>query len=195
MSESAKKRVAVLISGNGSNLQALIDAADHDDYPAEIVLVISNKADAFGVQRAQAAGIEAEIVPHQDYSIREEFDAVIQHLLVDRAVDIVCLAGFMRLLTPVVTDHWEGRMLNIHPSLLPRFKGPHAIRDALNAGVRKTGCTVHFVTAEMDDGPIVAQEEVIIKDGDTEETLAERVHQAEHTLYPKALKHVIEKMA
>ncbi len=182
------KRTAVLISGNGSNLQALIDAAKAPGYPAEIALVISNKADSYGLKRAQAAGIPMRVISHKDYQNREAFDAAMQQELEKAKIEIVCLAGFMRLLSKGFVERWEGRMLNIHPSLLPAFKGAHAIRDALKAGAAVTGCTVHFVTYEVDSGPVMLQAEVRVEENDTEETLAQRIHAQEHRIYPAALK-------
>ncbi len=190
-----KKRIAVLISGNGSNLQALIDAAQHPHYPAEIVLVISNKPDAYGLKRAENAGIHTQIISHKEYAERETYDKALDKALKDHTIEVVCLAGFMRLLTPWLVEQWENRMLNIHPSLLPAFKGMHAVGQALAAGARKSGCTVHIVTAEMDAGPIIMQAEVRISPNDTADTLTERIHTAEHTLYPTALKAFLQKMA
>lgn len=188
-----KKNVAVLISGSGSNLQALMDAARTPAYPARIALVISNRPEAYGLTRAKQVGVQSLVINHKDYATREAFDAALHAALLQANIDIVCLAGFMRLLTPGFVEHWEGRMLNIHPSLLPAFKGAHAIRDALKAGTTETGCSVHLVTAELDSGPILLQEKVPVKLGDSEETLAERIHKAEHRIYPKALKMLIEK--
>jgi phosphoribosylglycinamide formyltransferase-1 len=188
----SKKRVAVLISGSGSNLQALVDAAKYDDFPASIELVISNKADAYGLTRAQNAKITTRVLSHSDYATREEYDTQIDLLLNEFSIEFVCLAGFMRLLSAGFTEKWQGRMLNIHPSLLPQFKGAHAIADALNAGAKTTGCTVHLVTPEMDAGPILMQAEVEILSGDTLESLAERIHKQEHRIYPAALKALIE---
>lgn len=187
-----KARVAVLISGSGSNLQALMDAAAQADYPAEIALVISNKAEAYGLVRAGNAGIPSRVISHRDYADREAFDAALHAALIEARIDYVCLAGFMRLLTAGFTQKWEGRMLNIHPSLLPEFKGAHAIRDALAAGAKTTGCTVHLVTPEMDAGPILLQAEVPILNDDTQESLAARIHAEEHRIYPAALKMLIE---
>ena len=189
----SKKRVAVLISGSGSNLQALIDAAKYDDFPASIELVISNKADAYGLTRAQNAKITTRFLSHSDYATREEYDTQIDLLLNEFSIEYVCLAGFMRLLSAGFTEKWQGRMLNIHPSLLPQFKGAHAIADALNARAKTTGCTVHLVTPEMDAGPILMQAEVEIMDDDTIESLAARIHVQEHRIYPAALKELIEK--
>jgi phosphoribosylglycinamide formyltransferase-1 len=187
----AKKRVGVLISGKGSNLQALMDAAKHPDYPAEIALVISNKEDAYGLVLAKNAGIKTVIIRHQQYENREDFDAAMHDELVKHRIDIVCLAGFMRLLSAGFVRQWEGRMLNVHPSLLPQFKGAYAVRDALAAGVKETGCTVHLVTEEMDSGPIIAQARVAVLPGDTEESLKTRLHAQEHRIYPEAVKRLI----
>lgn len=186
-----KRRVAVLISGSGSNLQALMDAAKQPDYPAEIALVISNKADAYGLTRAKVANIPALTISHKDYSAREMFDEAMHAELVKHKIDIVCLAGFMRLLSAPFVRKWEGRMLNIHPSLLPNFKGAHAVRDALVAGVTESGCTVHLVTPELDSGPIILQARVEILPGDSEDTLHARIHAEEHKIYPLALKKLI----
>ena len=158
------------------------------DYPAQIVLVISNKAEAFGVQRAKDAGIHAVVINHKDYASREAFDDAMHVELVRHQVEIVCLAGFMRLLSERFVKRWEGRMLNIHPSLLPDFKGAYAVRDALAAGVKETGCTVHLVTPEVDSGETILQARVPVLEDDTEETLHQRIHKEEHRIYPEALK-------
>ena len=184
----AKTPIAVLISGNGSNLQALMDAAQAADYPAVIKLVISNKADAYGLTRAEKAGIPSVVLNHKDYPSREAFDEAMHQELVTHGIEFVCLAGFMRLLSPAFVRKWQGKMLNIHPSLLPQFKGLNAIGQALEAGVSETGCTVHWVTEAMDEGPVVLQISVPIMDTDTETTLAERVHEAEHRCYVEALR-------
>jgi phosphoribosylglycinamide formyltransferase 1 len=190
---AAKKRVAVLISGRGSNMVALIDAAKADDYPAEIVLVVSNRPDAAGLVLAHQAGIETVIVDHRQFGEdRASFDQALEAQLRRHSINLVCLAGFMRLLTPSFVKEWNGRMLNIHPALLPQFKGLHTHRRALAAGVEQHGATVHFVVPEMDSGPIVAQESVPVLEGDTEETLARRVLEVEHRLYPQALRLVAE---
>ena len=189
-----KKKIGVLISGNGSNLQALIDACAHADYPAEIVTVISNKESAYGLNRAADAGIPAHIISHRDYASREAFDEAMHEILQRHQVEIVCLAGFMRLLSPAFVRHWQGKLLNIHPSLLPAFKGAHAVADALAAGVKIAGCTVHLVIDEVDAGPIILQAEVPVLPGDTEETLHQRIHEQEHRIYPVALKMVVEKL-
>ena len=187
-----KKKIGVLISGNGSNLQALIDACARPDFPAEISVVISNRSDAYGINRAREHGIPAHIIDHTHFAVREAFENAIQEMLEHHNAEIVCLAGFMRLLSADFVAHWGGRMLNIHPSLLPQFKGAHAIRNALAAGARETGCTVHLVTKEVDAGPILMQARVPIMPGDTEETLRERIHEQEHRIYPQALKKIIE---
>lgn len=187
----ARKRAGVLISGNGSNLQALIDAARPPDYPAEIVLVISNKENAYGLARAKNAGIPALAINHKAYPTREAFDDAMHRELTRHGVEYVCLAGFMRLLSDGFVARWQGRMLNIHPSLLPAFKGAHAVRDALAANVKETGCTVHLVTKELDSGPVVLQARVPVLPNDTEETLHQRIHEEEHKLYPQALRQII----
>lgn len=186
-----RKKIGVLISGNGSNLQALIDACARPDFPAEISVVISNKADAYGVNRAGEHGIPAHIIDHTHFATREAFDDAMQELLLHHNVEFVCLAGFMRLLSPGFVARWKGRMLNIHPSLLPEFKGANAINDALAAKAKETGCTVHLVTEEVDAGPILLQARVPVLPDDTEEILRERIHEQEHRIYPEALKRVI----
>lgn len=187
-----KAKTAVLISGSGTNLQALIDAAKNPDYPAEISFVISNKPDAYGLTRAQNAGIETLIISHKAYNTREAFDEAMHNALIARNIQYICLAGFMRLLTPGFVNQWQGRMLNIHPSLLPAFKGAHAIADALAAGAKTTGCTVHHVIPEMDAGPIILQAQVPVIEGDSEESLASRIHAEEHRIYPLALRKIID---
>jgi len=189
--DSKKVRIAVLISGNGSNLQALIDAAARNDYPARIVLVISDKVDAYGLKRAENAKIPAFTIERNNYSTREEFDAAINAKLSEYNVEIICLAGFMRILSAWFVNKWSGKILNIHPSLLPDFKGAHAVRDALVAGVKESGCTVHLVTEELDSGKIIGQERVPVFLDDTEEVLHKRIHEKEHILYPLALKILI----
>jgi phosphoribosylglycinamide formyltransferase-1 len=184
----AKKQVAVLISGGGSNLQALIDACEAADYPAEIALVLSNKASAFGLERAQKAAIRTAVVNHKEFNSRAEFDAEMDKIIRAHDVDIVCLAGFMRLLTADFVNSWKGKMINIHPSLLPDFKGADAHGDVIAAGnVKESGCTVHFVTPEMDAGPIILQRSVPVYADDTRDTLAARVLEQEHAAYPAAL--------
>ena len=175
---------AVLISGSGSNLQALIDAAKDEAFPAEITLVLSNRPDAYGLTRAGQAGIDTVTLDHKAYADRRAFDAAMDEALREAGIELVCLAGFMRILTPDFVGRWKGRMLNIHPSLLPAFRGIDAARQALDYGVRVTGCTVHFVTPDLDAGPIIGQAAVPVKDGDTLETLTARIQAEEHTLYP-----------
>ena len=182
-----RRRVAVLISGRGSNMASLIEAAQDRAYPAQIVLVVSNRPDAGGLERARAAGIATAVVDHKGHPDRASFDAALDATLRQHAIEIVCLAGFMRILTPGFVESWAGRMLNIHPSLLPAFKGTDTHARALAAGVAKHGCTVHFVTPELDSGPIVAQAEVPVFPDDTEDALAARVLAQEHLLYPCAL--------
>jgi phosphoribosylglycinamide formyltransferase 1 len=186
-----KKRVAILISGRGSNMTALIEAAKAKDYPAEIALVVSNRPDAAGLDRARSCGIPTAVIDHTTFGgDRETFEQALDQELREQQIDLVCLAGFMRLLTPWFVNRWSGRMLNIHPSLLPQFKGLHTHRRALEAGVKRHGATVHFVVPEMDAGPIVMQDSVAVHENDTEETLAARVLELEHKIYPRALRAV-----
>lgn len=180
-------RVGVLISGRGSNLAALVEAAREQDYPARIAVVISNRPGAGGLDIATEAGIPVLVVDHKTFDSREEFDAALTQALQAAGVDIVCNAGFMRLLTAGFIERWRDRHLNIHPSLLPAYKGLHVHERAIAEGVRISGCTVHVVREEMDEGPIVAQAAVAVRTGDTPETLAARVLAAEHRLYPHAL--------
>ena len=184
---AGRRRVAVLISGRGSNMASLIEAAQDPAYPAEIVLVVSNRPEAGGLERARAAGIPTAVVDHKGHPDRASFDAALDATLRQHGIEIVCLAGFMRILTPGFVESWAGRMLNIHPSLLPAFKGTDTHARALAAGVARHGCTVHFVTPELDSGPIVAQAEVPVLPDDTEDALAARVLAQEHLLYPRAL--------
>jgi phosphoribosylglycinamide formyltransferase-1 len=184
----SRKRVAVLISGRGSNMAALIEAAKDKTYPAEIALVVSNRADAAGLGLARAAGIATKIVDHAAFGKdRAGFDRALQDVLELHRIDLVCLAGFMRLLTPGFVGHWPERMLNIHPALLPAFKGLDTHKRALEAGAKIHGATVHFVVAELDSGPIVAQGAVTVRGDDSEATLAARVLAVEHRIYPLAL--------
>jgi phosphoribosylglycinamide formyltransferase-1 len=185
---SARKRVAALISGRGSNMLSLIAAARQPDYPAEIALVLSNKPDAPGLAIAREAGVATVGLDHRDHGSREEFERAMQAALEEHAIDIVCLAGFMRLLTPWFVARWEGRMINIHPALLPSYRGLHTHERALADGVKIHGATVHFVVPEMDAGPIIAQAAVPVVDGDTPETLGARVLTQEHVIYPLALR-------
>lgn len=188
-----RKRVAVLISGRGSNMAALIEAAKDKDFPAEIALVLSNRPNAGGLGVARAAGIATDVVDHAAFGKdRAAFDRALQAVLEKYRIDIVCLAGFMRLLTPGFVAQWPERMLNIHPALLPAFKGLDTHKRALAAGAKMHGATVHFVVAEMDAGPIVAQGAVAVHTGDSEAALAARVLAVEHRIYPAALKLVAE---
>jgi phosphoribosylglycinamide formyltransferase 1 len=188
-----KKRVAVLISGRGSNMTALIEAAKAQDYPAEIVIVVSNRPDAFGLVRAREEGIATALIDHTTFGKdREAFERALDAALEAKRIEIVCLAGFMRLLTPWFVGRWSGRMINIHPALLPQFRGLDTHRRALAAGVKEHGATVHFVGVEMDEGPVIAQQSVPVRDGDTEAALAARVLEVEHQLYPQALRMVAE---
>jgi phosphoribosylglycinamide formyltransferase 1 len=184
----SKPRVGVLISGRGSNMEALVKAAKAPDFPAEIVLVLSNKPEAAGLGIARALGVAAEAVPAKPFGKdREAHERALDAKLHEAGVEIVCLAGYMRLLTPYLVNRWAGRMLNIHPSLLPAFPGLDTHARAIEAGEQKHGCTVHLVTEGMDEGPIVAQAEVPVLPGDTEDALAARVLAQEHIIYPRAL--------
>jgi phosphoribosylglycinamide formyltransferase-1 len=183
-----RKRVGVLISGRGSNLQALIEACVGRDYPAEIVLVISNVPGASGLARAERAGIATRTINHKDFTSREAFDAALDQALKDANVELLCNAGFLRLHSEGFVANWLNRHLNIHPSLLPAFKGLGAHARVLTSGVTLTGCTVHFVRPAMDEGPIVAQAAVPVLADDTHDSLAARVLEAEHHLYPHALR-------
>ena len=189
----SRTRVACLISGRGSNMAALIEAAKRADYPAEIVLVVSNVPDAGGLATATAAGIATATVDHRAYGKdRAAFERALQDVLVQHRIELVCLAGFLRLLTPWFVAQWPNRMLNIHPALLPSFKGLDTHRRALETGVKLHGATVHFVVPEMDSGPVIAQGAVPVHDQDTETTLAARVLAVEHRIYPLALRLVAE---
>jgi phosphoribosylglycinamide formyltransferase-1 len=184
---TARKRTAVLISGRGSNLQALIDAASDQTFPAEVALVVSNVAEAPGLERAKRAGIATKTISNRDHGSRESFDSAIDAALQEAGIELVCLAGFMRILSERFVQKWRGRLVNIHPSLLPAFKGLNTHRQVLESGVRISGCTVHFVVAELDSGPIIAQAAIPVLASDNEETLAARTLEAEHELYPQAL--------
>jgi phosphoribosylglycinamide formyltransferase-1 len=189
----SRKRVAVLISGRGSNMAALIEATKSADYPAEIVLVVSNVPGAGGLATAVAAGIAVATVDHRRFGKdRAAFERAVQDLLVKHRIDLVCLAGFMRLLTPGFIGQWPDRMLNIHPALLPSFKGLDTHRRALEAGVKLHGATVHFVVPEMDSGPIIMQGAVAVRPDDSEASLASRVLAIEHRIYPQSLRLVAE---
>ncbi|MGA7428811.1 MAG: phosphoribosylglycinamide formyltransferase [Xanthobacteraceae bacterium] len=188
-----KKRVAVLISGRGSNMTALIEAAKAQDYPAEIVVVVSNRPDALGLVRAREAGIATALINHTTFGKdREAFEHALDAELQSHRIEIVCLAGFLRLLTPWFVDRWSGRMINIHPALLPHFKGLDTHRRALEAGAEEHGATVHFVSVGMDEGPVILQRAVPVLGSDTEASLAARVLEVEHQIYPQALRLVAE---
>jgi phosphoribosylglycinamide formyltransferase-1 len=189
---AVRKRVAVLISGRGTNMARLVEAADDPGFPAEIAAVISDMPDAPGLQFAASRGIRAVSIARSDFAGKAEHEGAVEAELAASAADIVCLAGYMRMLSPGFVAKWQGRMINIHPALLPSFKGLDTHRRALEAGVRIHGCTVHFVTPEMDDGPIIAQAAVPVLLGDDEARLAVRVLKAEHQLYPLALRLVAE---
>jgi phosphoribosylglycinamide formyltransferase 1 len=184
-----KRRVGILISGRGSNMAALIQAAADEDYPAEIALVVSNRADAPGLEKARQAGVKTLIIESKPFGKdRAAFEAVLQAALEAHGVELICLAGFMRLFTAAFVERWHGRMLNIHPSLLPCFPGLDPHGQALRAGVKISGATVHFVIAETDAGPILMQGAVAVSDHDTGETLSERILEVEHRIYPDALR-------
>ena len=188
-----RKRVAILISGRGSNMAALIAAAEGPDYPAEIALVVSNRPDAAGLARAKADGIATLVIDHKPFGKdRTAFEQALDSELVARQINLICLAGFMRLFTAWFVSRWQGRMINIHPALLPAFKGLDAHERALAAGVKLHGASVHFVIPEMDSGPIIVQAAVPVLDDDTPETLAARVLAAEHRIYPLALRWLAE---
>lgn len=180
-------KIAILISGSGSNLQAILDRIACGELKAEICGVLSNKADAYGLTRAVNHNIPTAVISHKDFADREAFDEAMMQQIDGWAPDVVVLAGFMRILTPQFVTHYQGRLLNIHPSLLPKYKGLHTHKRALEAGDSEHGCSVHFVTAELDGGPVIAQAVVPVLPGDSEESLTERVHKSEHGLYPQVL--------
>lgn len=190
-----RKRVAILISGRGSNMRALIEAAQALDYPADIALVVSSREDAEGLAVARALGVATALVDQvrfrRENRDRAAYDAELHEVLSKARIEFVCLAGFMRILSPGFVRKWEGRIVNMHPSLLPAFRGLRPQQQALDAGVTVSGCTVHYVVPELDAGPIVAQAEAPVLAGDTEETLSARILEAEHNLYPLALKKVL----
>jgi phosphoribosylglycinamide formyltransferase-1 len=189
---AAMKNIVILISGRGSNMEAVVRAAQAEQWPARIAAVISNKADAKGLEFAASHGIPTAVVSNKDYPSREAFDAALQEVIDGFNPDLVVLAGFMRILTPGFVAHYENRMLNIHPSLLPLFPGLHTHEQALATGVATHGATVHFVTAELDHGPLVDQVSVPVLPGDTADVLAARVLQQEHVMYPRAIRWFIE---
>jgi phosphoribosylglycinamide formyltransferase-1 len=188
----ARLKLAVLISGRGSNLQALIDACRDPAYPAEIVLVVSNEPDALGLERAKTAGVSRQIVNHRDFPDRSAFETALTAAIEKSGAQLVCLAGFMRLLTDGFVARWRDRLINIHPSLLPAFKGLDTHARAIAAGVRFAGCTVHFVRPAMDEGPIIAQAAVPVLPGDDAATLAARVLAQEHVIFPAAVRLIAE---
>lgn len=187
-----KLNLAVLISGRGSNLQSLINACNESDFPAQINVVISNRPDAQGLERAQSAGIPTEIVDHTAYDSRNAFEEALQNILNSYQVDLICLAGFMRLLGRDFVERWHDTVINIHPSLLPAYKGLNTHERALADGCTESGCTVHFVRPEMDDGPVIVQKTVKIMQGDTPDILAERILEQEHQAYPEAIRIIAE---
>jgi len=188
-----KKRVGVLISGTGSNMKALVEAGRTEGSPFEVICVASNKTEADGIAWAQAKGLATQVIDHKDYATREAFDAALNSYLQSQNLDLIACAGFMRIMTPVLITPWQGRMINIHPSLLPKYKGLHTHQRAIEAGDKEAGCTVHWVTAELDGGPMIAQARVPILAGDTPETLATRVLIEEHKLYPKVMTTILGK--
>ena len=195
MNHNKKIRTAILISGQGSNMRALINASQSPDYPAEIVLVIANKENALGLEFAKQSNIKTAIVNHKNFTSREDFDKEMAKIIDENNCRVVCLAGFMRLLSGWFVQKYQNRMINIHPSLLPNFKGDKAVADALKAGVKESGCTVHFVTEEMDAGEIIKQSKVEVLKGDTIETLAARILKQEHIIYPESLAILCNKLS
>ena len=187
-----RKKVGVLVSGRGSNLQALLDACADPSFPAEIALVISNVPGVYALERAEKAGVPTLTIPHKGFASREAFDAEMDKALRAAGIEIVCLAGFMRLLSAGFAEGWRDRMINIHPALLPSFKGLHTHRRAIEAGVKLHGCTVHLVTPDLDDGPILVQKAVPVLASDDEDSLAARVLEQEHKAYPEALRLLAE---
>lgn len=192
-STAGERRLGVLISGRGSNLKAIIEAIADGRLDASIAIVISNRADAPGLEHARRAGIETLVLGHQAFSSREEYDHAMVQELNQRGVALVCLAGFMRLLSPVFVDAFPDRILNIHPSLLPKYPGLHPQQQALDDGARVSGATVHVVNRELDAGPVVLQRAVQVNPGDTAETLAARILEVEHRLYPEAIRLVLDR--
>lgn len=183
---NGKLKVGVLVSGSGTNLQAIIDAAD-EGLPIEVVHVVSSRPDAYGIERAKAAGIPVLVLNREVYADARAADAMIANTLGASGVEYVVMAGYMRMVTDVLLDAFPNRIVNLHPALLPSFKGAHAIQDAFDAGVKVTGVTVHFANDEYDKGPIIAQKAVIVRETDTVDTLEERIHEVEHEMYPQVL--------
>lgn len=195
MEQVDKIKLAVFISGRGSNMQALIDSCAKADFPAEIVCVLSNKADAAGLQRASDAGIATEVVSHKDYDSKAGFEQAMLDRLSDYNVNLICLAGFMRILSADFIAQWPEKIINIHPSLLPKHKGLDTHKRAIEAGDTESGCTVHYVVPEMDSGPIIVQKSVSIEDGETEDSLAAKVLVQEHLAYPEAVSMIAKGLA
>lgn len=187
-----KLKLAVFISGRGSNLQALIDSCAKGNFPAEISLVLSDRPDAYGLKRAEEAGIKTELVSYKEYSGREDFEKALIETLSGYEIDLICLAGFMRILTPHFINHWKHKLINIHPSLLPDYKGLNTHERALADGKKESGCTVHYVVPEVDSGPIIVQKRVEILENDTPDSLAERILEQEHIAYPEAVRIIAE---
>ncbi len=192
MTNNGKINLAILISGSGTNLQAIIDACQQPEFPAQIRIVICNNPDAYGIIRAQQAGIKCVVINHKNYSSRAEFDAQIHQNLLNYNIDLICLAGFMRILSADFINHWPNKIINIHPSLLPAFKGANAQKDAIEYGVKITGCTTHFVTSDLDSGPIILQEAVNISPNETPESLRTKMLTIEHQLYINSIKFVAD---
>lgn len=186
-------RIVVLISGSGTNLQAIIDACKSADYPGSVIGVVSNKNDAYGLTRAQNADIETLALSHKDFDSRESYDQALMAKIDQFTPDVIVLAGFMRILTPAFVQHYQGKLLNIHPSLLPKYQGLNTHQRAIEAGDKEHGVSVHFVTEELDGGPVILQAKVPVFDGDTIDDLAARVHEQEHRIYPLVVKWLCEK--
>jgi len=184
--------IAIFVSGNGTNLGAIIDAVSRGEIKAKIALVVSNKKDAYALTRAKNAGIETFILDHKAFKTREEYDKAVIKELEKKDINLIVLAGFMRLLSPYFVKKYKNRIMNIHPSLLPLFRGTHGIRDAFESGAKETGVTVHFVDTELDHGPIILQEAVKVDEDDTLGTLEEKIHRVEHKVYPKAIQLFVE---
>jgi phosphoribosylglycinamide formyltransferase-1 len=189
-----KIKIVILISGRGSNMQSLVEACKNPDFPAEVVLVLSNKEDAPGLEFARQNNIPTATINHKNFINREDFDRHLSKTIENSGAKLICLAGFMRLLSGWFVNQWFDKIINIHPSLLPEFKGADAVGDAIKAGAKISGCTVHFVREEMDSGPIILQREVSVSSLDTKETLAAKILKEEHVIYPQALKILCEKL-
>ncbi len=193
-----KIKVAILISGRGSNMQKLIEACENPNFPAEIIVIGTNKSDALGLEYAKSKSIKTFVIEHKNFAKfenpREEFDKVLHQEIIKYDVEIICLAGFMRLLSKWFVDKWQNKIINIHPSLLPDFKGANAVEDALKSGAKISGCTTHFVSVEMDDGPIIMQAQVPVSPDDNIETLSQKILIKEHEIYPLTLKKVCNKI-